>query len=118
MYRLDYIDSDGRTIAPVLGSEIARLSLGASNRDVLTMHAATARKYAREAAELSGRDVLITRIVGAGTMKPSAVVHPDGSGSRPPGTRAANPREDCKRATGEHCWCSACRAERRAARNA
>src|ERR1043165_3125074 len=114
MFRLDYIQSDGRTIAPVLGSEVGILPTG----DVLTRHMTTARGHARRAAELSGKDVLITRIVGAGTMKPSAVVHPDGSGSRPPGTRAANPREDCKRASGERCWCSACRAERRAAQHA
>jgi hypothetical protein len=118
MFRLDYIDASGRIIAPVLGSEIDTLSIGASAADVLTMHAATARKHARAAAERSGHDVLITRIVGGGRLKPSSVVKPDGSNGRPPGSRPASRREDCKRDSGQRCFCTACRAERKAAARA
>lgn len=118
MFRLDYIDSDGRIIAPVLGSEIDTLSLAASAEDVLTMHASTARKHARAAADRSGKDVLITRIVKGGQLKPSTVIRAAGGSGRPPGFKPANARENCKRDSGQRCFCTACRAERKATRGA
>lgn len=112
LYRLDYIDTNGKTTGPVQGWHVG---LATGRTDVLTRHAQTARTHATNAARRAEVPVLVTRIGKAGAMKPSFIVHPDGSSTRPPGTRAADPREDCKRSTGQRCFCTACRAERRRA---
>lgn len=101
LYRLDFIDASGRPADavrdPIMG-------------DVLTRHMTTARARAIQAAQLAKRDVLITRIGKAGQMRPSLVVHPDGSASRPPGMGG----EDCKAGQGKGpCFCLNCRATRR-----
>ena len=104
LYRLDYHDGDREAVRdPMLGG------------DLITRHMQTARRRAIEQASGAGRPILITRIAGAGTMKPSLIVEADGSTRRPPSVRAANPREDCKRERGA-CFCAACRAERKTRR--
>lgn len=110
MFRLDYIDGTGKS--PVLGVHIGILPTGT----VLTRHMTTARKHATTAAARARQDVLITRIGKAGALRPSLIVQADGGSRRPPGTRPANERDECKRENGETCFCPSCRAERRQAR--
>ena len=104
LYRLDYHDGTREAVRdPVIGG------------DLITRHMATARSRAIELSERDDRPIQISRISGAGAMKPTLIVNPDGRCSRPAGTKAPA-REDCKRDSGQPCFCSPCRAERRAAR--
>lgn len=101
MYRLDYLNA-----GPVTDF---------TNRDYLCKHMATARNVASERAQLMSRQVLITRIGKAGSLKPTLVANPDGTFSRPPGSEPVSEREDCKagNAEGLACFCTPCRAARR-----
>jgi hypothetical protein len=104
LYRLDYFDGSREAVRdPVIGG------------DLITRHMATARRRAIELSERDDRPIQISRISGAGLMKPTLIVNPDGRCSRPTGTKPTTEREDCKRERGA-CFCTACRAERRAAR--
>jgi hypothetical protein len=107
MYRLDYVDGGS-----VRGADIDILPTG----DVLTAHMTTARTHALQAARRAGRAVLISRIDKAGRLRSALVIRPDGSASRPEDKRPMNARSDCKRDSGETCFCQACRAERRGRR--
>lgn len=75
-------------------------------------HATTARARALAAAAETNHNVVVSR---AG--KPAYSVTPAGHILPPEGAQTA-PREDCKRALGTDgpCFCSSCRAERRAER--
>lgn len=101
LYRLDYHPSGAAVQDPLL------------MRDYLAHHMATARAYAIVAAGEQGEDVLVTRIGKAGALKPTLLVHPDGSASRPPGSRPVSERDDCKKDSGQTCFCAPCRAARR-----
>lgn len=99
LYRLDY--TDGMAVRdPIFGG------------DCLSYHMTTARRCGTEAAKTAGVPVVITRISGAGQMKATLVANPDGTFSRPPGSRAASAREDCIGGGARTCWCSPCRASR------
>ncbi len=108
LYRLDYLNDDGSQEPvrdPILGG------------DFICRHMTTARARATTVATRDERRVQITRIVGAGSMKATLVIGPDGTATRPSGTRAVE-RENCTRATDDPCFCTACRADRREARKA
>lgn len=105
MFRLDYLNPDGTTDEPVVDVIMGGV--------FFRRHMATARQYASTTAQLTDRAILITRIVKAGQLKPSLVALPDGSFQRPPGSRPASEREDCRRDSGLPCFCSPCRAARR-----
>ena len=100
MYRLDYLSS-GAAVKDFTG------------RDFLCQHMKTAREQAAIFAIKGAEAVLITRIGKSGVLKATLVARPDGTFARPPGSKAANEREDCKAGTGETCFCSPCRAARR-----
>jgi hypothetical protein len=108
LYRLDYIvtGTSGEDTEPVRDPVIGG--------DLLTRHMTTARARALELSKADGRAIQITRIAGAGTMKPTLIVNPDGHCQRPAGTKATG--QACKRASGRACFCPACRAERKARR--
>lgn len=98
LYRLDYLNADGTVRGPV--------------RDFLSRHMTTARKRATEAAAEAELSVQVTRIGKAGQTKATLVIRPDGGAERPAGTRG----EDCKRNSGQTCFCRDCRAQRRGTR--
>lgn len=107
LYRLDFIDSEGRAADPVQ-------TLG---RDFLSRHMTTARAYARAEAAATERAILITRIGKSGQMRPTLVIHPDGLSTRPQGTRTTGAGGDCTATPdGPPCFCANCRAARRAER--
>lgn len=106
LYRLDYIDTNGEKTGPVEGWHIGILPTG----DVLTRHMTTARARAVEAAKRAECDVLVSRIGKAGAIRAALVVQPDGRARRPGGMSG----EDCKRDSGQACFCRNCRAGRRA----
>ncbi len=72
-------------------------------------HMTTARARALVAARESGRKVQISR---NGIV--SLTVSPDGEFGRPLHSRPVSEVEDCTKGTGRVCFCSPCRAERRA----
>lgn len=115
MFRLDYLDANGAVLAPVLGHEVGILQPDRATRPVKTQHATTARKHARAAAEQAQHAVLISRVIGE-DVKPTTTVQPDGRSGRPPGFKPASTREDCTQGSGQRCFCTACRAERKARR--
>jgi hypothetical protein len=104
LYRLDYVSPERPVRDPVIGG------------DLLTRHMQTARRRAIEIAAEDGEAILISRIAGSGSMTATLVVEADGRTHRPPGTKPAVPREDCKRHTGATCFCTPCRRERREVR--
>jgi hypothetical protein len=108
MYRLDYLNLDGKTTGGVQGRHIGILPTD----QVLTQHMATARVHAKLAALRAECDVLITRIGKAGQLRATLVIHPDGSASPPPQAKT-DPRSTCVRREGKTCFCPTCRAERR-----
>lgn len=103
LYRLDYLNADGSKAEGVpdrIGQQF------------LSRHMATARSWATERAAEDQRAILVTRIAGAGAMKSTLVVNPDGSCTRPPGSKTADP--NCRCGTGRTCFCPNARAARRA----
>lgn len=110
LYRLDYIETgtSGEVTEPVRDPIIGG--------DLLTRHMQTARSRALELSAEDGRAIQISRIGKGGIMRACLIVNPDGHTQRPRRAKAANPREDCKRDSGRACFCTACRAERKAAR--
>jgi hypothetical protein len=113
LFRLDYIDTNGKVTGPVRGRDIGVLTLAASSDDILVTHMQTARRHALDAARRAECDVQIAGIIKGGIIKPRLIVRPDGSASKPHGTRAGRTQDECKRDSGERCFCPACRAERR-----
>lgn len=109
LYRLDYIETgtSSENTEPVRDPVIGG--------DLLTRHMTTARSRAIELSAKDGRAIQITRIAGAGLMKVTLIVEPDGRCRRPAKSKPVA-REDCKRDSGQPCFCSPCRAERKAAR--
>lgn len=105
LYRLDYLDGENTEPVrdPVIGG------------DLLTRHMTTARSRALQISGDVDRPIQISRISGAGQMKVTLVVDPDGHCRRPAKSKPVA-REDCTRGTGRPCFCSPCRAERKAAR--
>lgn len=78
-------------------------------------HAATARAVAVElAAELS-LPVEVCTTDAKGRRKVRTVIQPDGS-AKPPSNVERDVREGCVRDEGRACFCTPCRAERKAAR--
>lgn len=112
LYRLDYIDTEGNVTGPVRGRDLGILPTG----DVLTRHMSKARERAIQAANRAECDVQITGIVKSGILKPRLILDRHGRARKPLGTRAARDRDDCKRGTGQTCFCPPCRAERKASR--
>lgn len=103
LYRLDYLNEDGST-----GEAVPDPILGG---DFLCRHMTTARSHAMPLAKVNGRAILVTRIGKAGQMRPSLVIQPDGTATRPGGMAG----EDCKAGKGQGaCFCRNCRASRRA----
>jgi len=100
LYRLDFLADDGSTAEavrqPVIGG------------DFLSRHASTARAAAIQAAAEDGRAVLMSRISGAGLMRPTLVIEPDGRCKPPAGMNSAHDSD------ARVCFCAACRAQRRA----
>jgi hypothetical protein len=79
--------------------------------DFMSRHMTTARTRAVEVAAETQRRVLISRIGSAGQLRPSLVIHPDGTAHRPNGMAG----EDCQDGPGKPpCFCQNCRARRRA----
>lgn len=101
LYRLDYLNDDGSTAEAVRGV----LTCG----DLLCRHMTTARSAAIGLAQDHSRAILVSRIGKAGQVRPSLVVKPDGSCTRPGGMKG----EDCVRDNGRTCYCRNCRASRR-----
>lgn len=101
LYRLDFHPDGVAVHDPLLGG------------DYLARHMSTARAYAAVAAGEERRDVLVTRIGKGGHLKATLIIHPDGSASRPPGSKPVSERDDCKKGSGQTCFCSPCRAARR-----
>ena len=98
LYRLDYLTEDGSIGRAVLDPILTR--------DYLSRHASTARRAAIQAAAESGDPVLLTRISGAGNMKPTLVIFPDGKCSPPKGMDSGHDAE------ARICFCRNCRAAR------
>lgn len=111
-FQLHFLGTDGRTTGQILDP----LEGGADAVAFESRHASTARRAAREAAARAESDVLIVRVV-KDAMQPAYVVTPDGRQKNPPGTVAVQ-RETCtaEDGSGRPCWCTACRAARKAAR--
>jgi hypothetical protein len=74
-------------------------------------HSTTARRIAKEAAEDYGQRVQVSRM-RSGKLAPAYMVQPDGSVTRPLTSKPVSEREDCK--APRVCFCSPCRARRRA----
>ena len=100
MFSLLFIDSSGQRTKPETPCE--------------ANHASTARTYARNLAQLSGRSVAVCREFGS---RIAFIVEPDGAILPPPGVKVAE-REQCTKGAGTACFCSPCRADRREARDA
>lgn len=109
-FRLDYLRLDGQTG----GCVRADLNGGVDTPDFTCEHASTARRHASEAAIRAECDVLVSRVTGL-DVRPAYVITPTGERKPPPGV-VVMARENCKRDTGQACFCSACRAERRSQR--
>lgn len=77
----------------------------------ISRHASTARKRAATAARFLGRNMAVVR----NGDRVAYVIGPDGRVSTPPGVTVAE-RENCTRGSGRPCFCTACRAERKAGR--
>jgi hypothetical protein len=105
LYRLDYCDGDQ--------PEAVLEPLPWIGGDLIARHMKTARTRAIERAAKAGRPIQISRISGAGLMKPTLIVEASGRCRRPPTSEPMTPREDCVRDSGRACFCSPCRAERR-----
>jgi hypothetical protein len=116
LFRLDYIDADGTITDPVRGSDIEVLTLAASSEDILTYHMTKAREYAKDAASAYNTSVQIAGIIKGGVIKPRLIIHPDGSATRPGGTKPGREQDDCKAQSGQPCFCPPCRAKRRASK--
>ena len=97
-YRLDFLAADGTVDAPVRD--------GAG--DVTSRHMTTARNAAIHAALDHGKVVQVSRLVGD-AAKPTLVIWPDGSAHAPAGMQTEHKDEGA-------CLCTACRAQRAAAR--
>lgn len=102
LYRLDYLNDDGST-AGAVPDPLFR-------SDMLCRHMTTARSRAIECATRDNRAILVSRIGKAGAIRPSLVIRPNGTASRPGGMAG----EDCTAGTGRTCFCRNCRASRRA----
>ena len=105
MFVLDFIDHEGNVVERYKPLDGKADGYG---------HSRTARIVARREAAERRQHVLVSRVVN-GKARPAYVVRVDGS-SAPPTTMQAPGREDCKRAEGVPCFCTPCRAERKAAR--
>lgn len=108
LYRADYIGTDGKIIGPVGEDDAGRSIMGGG--DLLTRHMQTIRPLAALAAKRAECDVLISRIVKAGSIKGALIAAPSGSFRKPDGMKVTD-------RGGEHkdsgaCFCSSCRAER------
>lgn len=96
LYRLDYVDGEPVEAIPGIGV-------------FLSHHMMAARRFALTRADLDGRAIQITRINDAGQLKPTLIVNPDGTCSKPPGVDGG----DCRAESGVTCFCANCRAQRR-----
>jgi hypothetical protein len=110
-FELHFLGTDGRTTGRILDP----LEGGADAVPFESRHGSTARRAAREAAARAECDVLVARIVD-GEVRPAYVVRPDGRQANPPGSVAVQ-REACTAGNGRPCFCTACRAERKAAKS-
>lgn len=108
MYVLDRIDSDGTILGPALSEDGE--PVGAVN------HMSTARGNAVLSAALHGERVQISRVVGEfdRDCRPCLIVTPEGEARMPLHAEPMNRRERCTKDTGRACFCSPCRAARRA----
>lgn len=76
-------------------------------------HAQTIRAWAIDTARTTGEAIYITRVT-AGESHPCFVVLPNGHVERPAGMAPISAREDCRAEADGMCYCSPCRAARRA----
>lgn len=79
-------------------------------------HARTVRHVARDMAAAHGRAIQVVRIV-ADEVTAAYIIDPDGTRRPPEGTKFEQ-RENCIAPEGKMCFCTACRADRRAGRPA
>lgn len=76
-------------------------------------HMATARRNAVALAERTGSPVEVCTHDANGARRVRTIIHPDGRAA-PPTSAETDPREGCVRHEGRTCFCTPCRAERRA----
>jgi hypothetical protein len=86
-----------------------------TERQARYRHMATARRNAAELARAYGTPVEVVTFDREGRRKVRTIIHPDGRAAPPP-QAVTDEREGCVRHEGRPCFCTPCRAERKAAR--
>lgn len=104
-FTIHYLDSDGAPDGQLASDEVKDGSVPWTSR-----HARTARERATRVARFLGQSMAVVR-----GDRVAYIIRPDGTVSTPPGM-TVQAREGCRRASGRACFCSACRAERKAGR--
>lgn len=118
LVRADFIDPDGNVRTPLTGAIVRSLPSSEGriipDGDYLTRHMQTMRPVASEAAQRAEADILISRIVKGGAIRPSLIATFDGRFRRPDTSKSAGANADHK--DDGPCFCAACRADRRVSR--
>jgi hypothetical protein len=104
MFELHYLNADG-TI-----TDLDRPLLPVSHMSTARLLAAVEAKHSDQRVQISRRVWTVPAI----TYKAALVVNPDGTCDRPLHSKPASKVENCTKGTGKVCFCSPCRAERRA----